>query len=168
MPRTVEVKQQQWIDAPPEVVRAQFADVQHHIDANVHPNLRFELLVQEPQRARFRQQVKLLGMWQTDLFERTIDDDGTMHDVSIHGFNKGGTIDFVFTPKQEGGRDGTLVEGTIRIPTPPFLGFLAPLLKKQVMSEVTTAFEQDKNDIEKVYKHGGQQVAHPTGEMTPA
>jgi hypothetical protein len=148
MRRTVEVKHQQWIDASPAVVRAQFADVQHHIDANVHPNLRFELLVQEPQRARFRQQVKLLGMWQTDLFERTIDDDGTMHDVSIDGFNKGGTLDFTFTPSS----GGTTVGATIRIPTPPLLGWLAPLLEKQVRNELRTAFEQDKKDIEKVYK----------------
>src|SRR5438876_8268328 len=104
MPRTVEVRHQQWIDASPAVVRSQFADLQHHIDANVHPNLRFEVLAQEPRRARFRQQVKLLGFWQTDLFERVIDEDGTMHDVSIDGFNKGGTLDFTFTPKREGGR----------------------------------------------------------------
>ena len=160
MSRTVEVSHVEWIHASPATVRAQFADLQHHIDTNVHPNLRFELLVQEPRRARFRQQVKLLGMWQTDLFDRVIDDDGTMHDVSIDGFNKGGTLDYTYTAKKQGGLDGTEVSVTIRLQTPPFLGFLAPLMKKQVTNELTAAVKQDKDDIEKVYK--------PSHEMTPA
>ena len=151
MRRTVEVKHQEWIEAPIATVRSQFADLQHHIEAKVHPNLRFEVLAQEPRRAHFRQQVKLLGFWQTDLFDRTIDDDGTMHDVSVEGFNKGGTLDFTFVPVKRGEREGTQVGVTVRLQTPPFLGFLAPLLEKQVRSEVLTAVQQDKNDIENVY-----------------
>jgi hypothetical protein len=151
MPRTVEVHHQLFIAAPPAAVRAQFADVQHHIDANVHPNLRFEVLAQERQRARFRQSVKLLGIWQTDLFDRRIDEDGSIHDVSIDGFNKGGTLDFSFTPVRQEGRDGTNVGITIRLQTPPMLGWLAPLLHKQVKREVTAASLQDKDDIENVY-----------------
>ena len=152
MPRLVEVKHQCWIDAPPAKVRSQFADIQHHIDANVHPNLRFELLVQEPRRARFVQHVRLLGMWQRDLFDRTIDEDGTIHDVSIDGFNKGGTIDISFAPGSEGGREGTQASVTIRLTTPPLMGWLAPLLKKQVLRETIAAVEQDKRDIEGGYR----------------
>jgi hypothetical protein len=132
--------------------QSQFADLQHHIDANVHPNLRFELLAQERQRCRFEQKVKLLGMWQRDLFERIVDDDGSIHDRSIEGFNKGGTLDFRFAPAAQGGRQGTTVDITIRLPAPPLLGWLAPVLKMQVTREVTTASVQDKNDIENVYQ----------------
>lgn len=156
MPRFVEVRHDCWIDAPPAKVRAQFADIQHHIDANVHPNLRFELLAQEPHRARFRQDVRLLGMWQRDLFDRVIDEDGSIHDESIHGFNKGGTIDISFAPKAEGGREGTRVDIVIRLPTPPLLGWLAPLLRKQVLRETMIAVQQDKQDIENVYQTRGE------------
>jgi len=152
MARTVEVHHEIWIAAPPATVQAQFADVQHHIDANVHPKLRFELLVREPRRARFYQQVKLLGMWQRDLFERHIDDDGSIHDRSIDGFNKGGTLDFRFTPETQDGRAGTRVDILIRLPTPPMLGWLAPLIQRQALGETIAAAAEDKRDIEAGYR----------------
>jgi hypothetical protein len=159
MGRTVEVNYQLWIDAPPATVRSQFADIQHHIDANVHPKLRFELLAQEPRRARFRQEVVLLGMKQCDLFERTIDSEGSIHDVSVDGFNKGGTMDFRFLPAAQGGRDGTLLDAIIRLQTPPLLGWLAPLLKAQVIREVNAASMEDKRDIEHGYQPSSRMAA---------
>ena len=149
MRKSVEVKHQIWIEAPRAAVQAQFADVQHHIDVNVHPKLRFELLAQEPGRARFTQVVKLLGMKQRDLFNRVIDDYGSIHDESIDGFNKGGKLDFAFTPAVQEGREGTQVDITIRLPTPPLLGWLAPVMKAQVRREVETAALEDKYDLEK-------------------
>lgn len=148
MPKTVEVRHQVWIAAPVRDVQSQFSDIQHHIDANVHPKLRFELLAQEPGRARFTQAVKLLGRWQKDVIDRRIDDDGSIHDVSIDGANKGATLDFRFTPQAQAGQGGTCVDIRIALPTPPFLGFLAPLLEKQVRRDVLEAAEQDKRDIE--------------------
>jgi hypothetical protein len=61
-------------------------------------------------------------------------------------------MDFGFVPASEGGRSGTRVDITIRIPTPPLLGWLAPLLKKQVLREAMAAAEQDKRDIEQGYQ----------------
>ena len=155
MARTVEVNHQIWIAAAPDTVRSQFADVEHHIDANVHPKLRFELLAREPRRARFYQEVRLLGLRQRDLIERSIDDDGTMHDVSIDGFNKGATLDYQFAPDAREGRAGTCVAIRIRLQAPPLLGWLAPLLEKQVRREVTEAAAQDKRDIEAGYRPSG-------------
>jgi hypothetical protein len=152
MSRTVEVHHTIWIHAPVETVQSQFSDLYHHIDANVHPKLRFEVLAHEPRRARFRQEVKLLGFRQRDVFERTIADDGSITDVSVDGFNKGGSLHFGFVPKAAEGRDGTEVDITIRLPVPPLMGWLSPLLEKQVRSEVTVAALEDKRDIEKGYK----------------
>ena len=148
MARTVEVKHQIWIQAPLPAVRSQFADLYHHIETNVHPKLKFEVLAQEPSRARFTQEVKLLGIKQRDLFERTIDADGSIHDVSIEGFNKGGSLDFAFNPSAAGGKEGTEVDITIRLQTPPLMGWLAPLLRSQVLKEVTAAALEDKYDLE--------------------
>ena len=159
MGRPVEVNYQEWIDAPVATVQSQFSDLNHHIDANVHPKLRFEVLAQESRRARFTQEVKLLGIWQRDLFERTIDEDGAIHDLSIDGFNKGGKLDFRFIPQAQGGRDGTLVDITIRLETPPLLGWLAPVLKAQVLREVTAAAKEDKRDIEAGYRPSGAMAA---------
>jgi hypothetical protein len=148
MSRTVEVKHQFWIKAPVATVQSQFADLYHHIDANVHPKLRYEVLAMEPQRARYTQEVKLLGLRQRDLFERTIADDGSITDVSVDGFNKGGSLHFAFAPKRSAGQDGTEIDVTIRLPVPPLMGWLAPLLKKQVLREVMQAASEDKADVE--------------------
>ena len=70
MSRYVEVSHEEFIAAPTSKVRAQFADLNHHIAANVHPKLRFEVLSQSERRARFVQEVRLLGIRQRDVFER--------------------------------------------------------------------------------------------------
>lgn len=152
MSRTVEVNHQVWIAAPVQAVRSQFADLQHHIDANVHPKLRFEVQQQERRRARFVQEVKLLGMRQRDILERTVDDDGSIHDVSVEGFNKGATLDFRFEPQERDRAAGTRVTIRIRLRTPPLLGWLAPLLHAQALRETMNAAEEDKRDIEAGYQ----------------
>jgi len=149
MPRFAEVSHEEWFDAPPATVRAQFADLQHHIRAGVHPKLRFELLSQGQQRTRFVQEVRLLGLRQRDIFEREFDADGTQLDTVVEGFNKGGTVRIRFTPQLDAGRSGTLVEIQVRLPLPPVLGqLLAPLLRWQILREVRVAAAEDKHDIE--------------------
>src|SRR5438045_782834 len=98
MPRLAEVTHVQWIAAAPDAVRAQFADLEHHIRTNVHPKLRFELLERRARGARFMQEVRLLGLKQRDIFERSIAADGSIEDVSVEGFNRGGRLSFRFTP----------------------------------------------------------------------
>lgn len=152
MPKFVEVQHQIFIAAAPRDVQSQFADLHHHIERNVHPKLRFEVLEQAPRRARFRQEVRLLGLPQRDLFERTIDEDGSIHDLSVEGFNKGGRLDFRFTPQTHAGREGTCVDISIALPAPPLMGWLAPLLKSQITREVVAAAEEDRRDIEGGYR----------------
>src|SRR5205085_1175851 len=146
--RFVEVSHEEWIAAPIGTVRAQFADLQHHIDADVHPKLRFRILSQQGRRARFAQEVKLLGMRQRDVFEREIAEDGmSMVDRSVDGFNQGGSIAFRFKPGTQRGAEATQVGVTIRLPVPRFLGWLAPLLEAQVRRELLAAVREDKQDI---------------------
>ena len=149
MPRYAEVHYPFWIAAPVETVRAQFADLQHHIADNVHPKLRFEILQQTPQGARYVQEVRLLGIKQRDVFERRFAADGTMTDTSVEGFNKGGSLSFGFVPQVEDDRPGTRIDVRVRLPLPPVIGgLIRPLLEKQVWREVHTAAMQDKHDIE--------------------
>lgn len=149
MPRFVEVTHYEWIAAPLATVRAQFADLQHHIAADVHPKLRFQVLQQSAARARYVQEVTLLGIRQRDVFVREFGADGSMTDTSVEGFNKGGSLHFRFTPQLRGNAPGTEVEITIRLPLPPLVGALiAPLLVRQVRREVAAAAAEDKSDIE--------------------
>lgn len=149
MPQFVEVQHQQWIAAPPATVRAQFADLDHHIHANVHPKLHFEVLERQDRSARYVQEVRLLGIKQRDVFERQIEADGSMTDRSVQGFNAGGSLQFRFLPEMQSGRAGTLVDIVIRLPLPPVIGgLLRPLLAAQIRKELTAAALEDRDDIE--------------------
>ncbi|HEV7914101.1 MAG TPA: hypothetical protein VGP22_10055 [Albitalea sp.] len=149
MSRFVEVSHLETIAAPVDVVRSQFADLQHHIAANVHPKLRFEVLSQRGRHARYVQEVRLLGVRQRDVLEREIADDGlSMTDTVVEGFNKGGSLSVRFAPQATNGHEATRIGVTIRLPVPALLGFLSPLLKAQVRRELLAAVQEDKNDIE--------------------
>jgi hypothetical protein len=149
MTRFAEVRHPQRIAAPVAAVRAQFADLDHHIRRNVHPKLRFEVLERRARGARFVQEVKLLGIRQRDVFERSIEADGSIEDRSVEGFNRGGTLRFHFQPQTIEGRAGTLVEIVVRLPLPPVIGVLVkPLLVAQIRKEVRAAALEDRDDIE--------------------
>jgi hypothetical protein len=151
MTRFAEVIHREWIAAPVDTVQAQFADLDHHIERNVHPKLRFEVLQRRTGGARFVQEVRLLGIHQRDVFERSIEPDGSIEDRSVEGFNRGGSLSFRFSPKTVEGRTGTAVEITIRLPLPPVIGVLVrPLLEAQIRREVRAASLEDKRDIEAV------------------
>jgi len=149
MPRFAEVTHPQWIAAPIHVVRAQFSDLDHHIRNDVHPKLRFEVLERRASGARYRQEVRLLGIRQHDVFERTIAPDGCIEDRSVEGFNRGGSLSIRFEPQIVDGRAGTRVEITVRLPLPPVIGPLVkPLLEAQIRKEVSAAALEDRADIE--------------------
>lgn len=149
MPRFVEVTHAEWIAAPVDRVRAQFADLGHHIQANVHPKLRFEILQQGRDSARYVQQVTLLGLRQRDVFERRFEAGGRMVDTSVEGFNQGGSLTFDFRPEPRDGQPGTVVTIGVRLPLPPLIGgLIRPLLAAQVRREVAAAAAEDKHDLE--------------------
>ena len=81
MPRYAAVRHEEWIAAPTDVVRAQFADLDHHIRAGVHPKLRFEVLGRDGGTVRYLQEVTLLGIRQRDVLERRLQPDGTIVDL---------------------------------------------------------------------------------------
>lgn len=144
-----EVRHEEWIAAPEVLVRSQFADLEHHIATGVHPKLRFRVLESTPELTRFEQEVKLLGLRQRDVFERRFTPEGEMVDLSVEGFNRGGSLRFAFQPELRGGAPGTRVAITIRLPLPPLVGALVRLLlEHQVRREVAAAAAEDKYDLE--------------------
>lgn len=149
MPRFAEVRHSQWIAAPLPTVRAQFADLDHHIRTNVHPKLRFQVLRRDERGVRFVQEVRLLGIRQRDVFERSLLADGGIEDHAVEGFNRGGSVCFGFQPQAEQGRPGTQVDITVRLPLPPLVGpLIKPLLEAQIRKEVRAAALEDRADIE--------------------
>ncbi len=160
MTRYAEVSHEEWIAAPEARVRSQFADVQHHIDTQVHAKLQLRVLERAGAAvSRYEQRVKLLGITQRDVFERRFTHDGGMVDTSVEGFNEGGSLSFRFAPEQRGGADGTRVDITVRLPLPPLVGVLVkPLLMAQVRKELAAAAAEDKHDLEVRGYHGAVPV----------
>jgi hypothetical protein len=149
MTRFAEVRHEEWIAAETRIVQSQFADLDHHIASNVHPKLRFRVLQQSARRARYVQEVRLLGIRQVDVFEREFGADGSMTDTSVEGFNKGGSLHFVFRPEARAGQAGTSVAVTIRVPLPPVVGgLLRPLLQARIRKELLAAVAEDRFDLE--------------------
>jgi hypothetical protein len=143
--RFAEVHQSAFIAAPPDMVQRQFADLEHHIRTNVHPNLTFKVLAQHDTSARYVQEVRLLGLTQRDVFDREILRHGSIRDVSIEGFNKGGELRVDFASEGK----GTRVDLLIRLPLPPVVGgLLRPLLERQIKRAVAAAIAEDKYDLE--------------------
>jgi hypothetical protein len=145
----VDVRHDVWIAASRELVRAQFADLDHHIQTGVHPTLTLRRLQDGPRGVRYEQVVRLLGIRQRDVFERRFLRDGTMVDLSVDGFNKEGSITVSFERETRDGRPGTLVMLDVRVPLPRLIGpLIRPLVAARVAAEVRRAAEQDKFDLE--------------------
>lgn len=167
MTRFAEVLHEEWIAAPIDTVRSQFADLQHHIDTHVHPKLTLRTLDNPADGPlRYEQTVRLLGIAQRDVFERRFGADGSMTDRSIEGFNQGGSLAFRFRRAQQGERPGTLVQIAVRLPLPPLVGgLLKPLLEGQIRRELRAAAAEDKTDIE---QRGYQPQRRPQGMLAAA
>ena len=138
----------QWIEAPISVVRAQFADLDHHINANVHPHQRLALMSRNGRNVCFVRELRRMGLRQRDVFERHIALDGSIVDRSVEGSNKGGSRTFHFEPETVAKQRGTRVEVTVRLPLPRVIGrLLKPLYEAQLRRELVAAAQRDRDDI---------------------
>lgn len=147
----VDVRHDVWIDAPRDLVRDQFGDLDHHIRNGVHPGVRLRRLAPDAHgRQRFEQEVRLFGLLrQRDVFERRHLRDGTIVDTSLEGSNRGGTITASFERVAREGRLGTLVMLDLRVPLPRLVSALArPLVARAVRRELERALAEDKADLE--------------------
>jgi hypothetical protein len=111
----------------------------------VHPKLRFDLLQRGAPGARFVQELRLLGIRQRDIFERSLEADASIDDRPVEGFNWGGGLHLRFVPKTADGCAGNEVEITARLPLPPVVGVLVrPWLEAQFRMGVRAASLKDK------------------------
>ena len=98
----------------------------------------------------------MLGLRQRDVFERRIAEDGSMCDLSVEGFNQGGSLNFAFVPD----RGGTRVDIVVRLPMPGPLFLLRRLMEARIRAELSAAAAQDKQDIESGnYRFGNERQA---------
>lgn len=141
----IEVTVEQTIRRPLAEVSRQFGDVRHHAANRVHPKLTFEILSEQGDTIRFRQQVSLVGIKQTDEVVQTRRADGSLDSEIVAGTNKGSRIIQAFAPE---GDAATRVTFTMQMPATGIKRLLKPLFAAAIRKTVLDAFEEDRYDLE--------------------
>ncbi len=141
----INVEMQRTIHRPVAVVSRQFGDIQHHSQNRVHPNIRFTVLAEEGDTCTFRQEVKLVGMLQTDEIVQHRNADGSLSWDVVEGANKGTRIYQGFTPVSP---DATMVTFRAEAPATGIKRLLKPLFEIAIRKAVAKGLEEDRLDLE--------------------
>jgi len=141
----INIEVQKTIRRPLAVVSRQFGDMQHHSRDRVHPDIRFTVLSEQGDTCRFRQEVKVLGMLQSDEIVQTRTADGALVSEVVGGANEGLRISQSFAPI---GADATLVTFRAVAPVKGLKLLLKPLFQIAIRKAVEKGLEEDRADLE--------------------
>ena len=141
----INVEVQATIRRPLAVVSRQFGDMRHHARHRVHPDISFTVLSDEGDDCRFRQEVRLLGMLQSDEIVQHRNADGSLSSEVVAGANKGLLIHQGFASV---GPDATLVTFRAEAPATGIKWLLKPLFEMAIRKAVTKGLEEDRADLE--------------------
>ena len=142
---TINVEVQATIRRPLAVVSRQFGDMRHHERHRVHPDISFTVLSEDGGDCRFRQEVRLLGMLQSDEIVQHRNADGSLSSEVVAGANKGLRIHQAFAPV---GADATLVTFRAEAPATGIKRLLKPLFEMAIRKAVQKGLEEDRVDLE--------------------
>ena len=142
---TIVVEVQKTIRRPVAVVSRQFGDMRHHERNRVHPDVTFTVLSGDGDGCRFRQQVRLVGMLQSDEIVQRRNADGSLSSEVVDGANKGLRIRQAFAAT---GTDSTLVTFHAEMPATGVKRLLKPLFEMAIRRAVKKGLEEDRVDLE--------------------
>jgi hypothetical protein len=142
---TINVEVRRTIRRPLAVVSRQFGDIQHHSRDRVHPDIKFIVLSEEVDTCRFRQEVKVVGMLQTDEVVQRRNADGSLSWEVVDGTNKGMRIHQCFTPVSA---EATMVTFRAEATATGIKRVLKPLFEIAIRRAVEKGFEEDRVDLE--------------------
>jgi hypothetical protein len=142
---TIHVEVQQTIRRPVAVVSRQFGDIEHHARNRVHPDVSFTVLAEEGDTCRFRQEVRIVGMLQSDEVVQRRNPDGSLSADVVAGANKGMRIVQAFAPV---GTDATRVTFRAEAPATGLKRLLKPLFERAIRKAVEKGLEEDRRDLE--------------------
>jgi hypothetical protein len=142
---TIRVELEQRISRPADIVRAQAMDMAHHIQKNVHKDLKYTILQESSGRCRVRVETRLLGIKQVDELELQAHEDGTVSQSYVGGANEGLRLVFHFEPVAVG---ATLVHAFAEVPVRGWKKWVKPLLGSALRKLGQKALEEDRLDLE--------------------
>ena len=139
------VEVQATIRRPVAVVSRQFGDMRHHARNRVHPDIQFTVLSEDGDDCRFRQEVRLVGILQSDEVVQHRNADGSLSSKVVAGANKDMRIDQAFASV---GADATLVTFRAEAPATGIKRLLKPLFEMAIRKAVKKGLEEDRADLE--------------------
>lgn len=142
---TINVEVQATIRRPLAVVSRQFGDMRHHERHRVHPDISLTVLSEDGDDCRFRQEIRLLGMLQSDEIVQHRNVDGSLFSEVVAGVNKGLRIYQKFSSV---GADSTLVTFRAEAPATGIKLLLKPLFEMAIRKAVKKGLEEDRVDLE--------------------
>jgi hypothetical protein len=142
---TIHVEVQKTIRRPVAVVGRQFGDIAHHARNRVHPDVAFTVIADEGDTCRFRQEVRVVGLLQSDELVQRRNPDGSLTAEVVAGANKGMRIVQAFTPV---GDDATRVTFRADAPATGLKRLLKPLFERAIRNAVEKGLEEDRRDLE--------------------
>jgi hypothetical protein len=138
------------IKAPVDVVRAQYRDIDHHIRANVHPDVTYQWEPAGPGERKVRRTFSVMGVPQSDVSFLEDRRDGTFVIRFVEGANAGMVMRHEFV----GSNSGTEVKITAEAPATVGRKLLGPLYRLGALQGLKKAMAEDKADLEQ----GGYQM----------
>lgn len=142
---TVVIEESVCIKRPIDEVRSQFCDMKYHAQQNVHPDLTLDVHSVDGNVCRFRQDIRLMGIPQSDEIVNTLLDNGDLLSEVVGGSNVGLTIRFAFVAQAP---SETRVNATLIAPMNGLRSLIAPLFRFGARMTARRAFEQDRKDLE--------------------
>ena len=142
---SIQIQAETIIARPIEVVRAQFMDLAHHMDAGVHPTFQFSDVRKIEGGYRYKTSRRLLGVVHRDEYEQLVHGDGHVTSRVVAGTNEGLLLTDRFEAVEGG---GTRVTATMELPVRGLLSLIAPLVRMGAQRDLRLALEQDRVDLE--------------------
>jgi hypothetical protein len=142
---SIRIQAETVIARPIDVVRAQFMDLAHHMDAGVHPTFQFSDVRKIEGGYRYKTCRRLLGMVHRDEYEQLAHGDGHVTSRVIAGTNEGLLLTDRFEAAPGG---GTRVTATMELPVRGLLTLITPLVRMGAQRDLELALEQDRLDLE--------------------
>ncbi len=134
-----------FFDCPMELVRSQFADVAHHSQSHIHPNICFTEIHYENDSTHFIQETKPFWFFlQRDKVIQKQEANGDLNWKFIEGPNRGARLLFRF--KEEDNR--TEVSAQFEMELKSWRRWLLPFWRKGVSLALDKAAREDRLDLE--------------------
>jgi hypothetical protein len=165
MSDTIAISASMRIEATPDVVRAQYRDIDHHLRDNVHPSIEYRWEAAAPGERKIRTTFRILGIPQFDVSLLEDAPDGSFLIRYLEGTNAGMVLVHKFVPLD----GGKATEVQISADAPATLGrkLLGPLFKVGARQVMTKALAEDKADIETGRYRPGKAAGDVTRALAP-